>query len=127
MTPFGQAIEAHQRGRGPRSFEEDLVLHLQHGFVFSTPDFFIMGRAVVRTAAPEWILDPANPFAREDCDTWLVYLAAGDLGKAWSILPWPLPWLAFERNNDLRFYELARIRRLSTTPDHEESPPTDQV
>ncbi len=119
MTPFRQAVEAHARDHGPRSFEEDLVLHLQNGFVFSTPDFFIMGRPVVKSAEPALILDPAVRFPRDKCDCWLVYLAAGNLGKAWSILPWELPWLCFERKNDLRFQELDRIRRLSTVAPHE--------
>lgn len=116
MTPFEQAAKVYDRESCVRSFTEDVELHFLHGFVHSTPDFFIMGRPVVRAAAPALILNPSHPFARAECDAWMVYLAAGDLGKAWQVLPWPLPWLVFERNNELRFVSADAIKRLSSPP-----------
>lgn len=113
MSPYEQAAQVYLRERCARSFTEDVELHLMHGFVHSTPAYFIMGRPVIRTA-PAWqIVDPAHTFARADCDTWMVYLAAGDLGRAWDVLPWPLPWLAFERKNELRFLPAEAVSRLS--------------
>jgi hypothetical protein len=91
--------------------------HFKHGFVFSTPDFFIMGRAAPKgvieadgvklTWFPEWW----------NCDTWYIHAMSGDMSKAWSILPWELPWIAFERvrcgKRELTFIETGRLRRLT--------------
>lgn len=114
MNPFERAAEAFRVSSHPdRSLTDDLEAHLVTGFVFSTPDFFVMGRPVIRMAPRPLLLDPWRAFPREGCDCWMVWLAAGDLGKAWSILPWPLPWLGFERGMELRFVPAGAIKRLS--------------
>lgn len=89
------------------------MLHYLHGFVFSTPEFFIMGRAVVKAGEQALIVNPEHTFPRSLCDCWHIYLMAGNPSEAWDIMPWPLPWFSFERRNDLRFYRAERIRRLS--------------
>jgi len=112
-SPYEQARAVYAREPSVRTFEEDLALHLEFGFVFSTPAFFIMGRPVRKDAPHGLILDPTYTFACRERDCWHVYCAAGDLGAAWSILPWSLPWLSFERKNELHFQRADRIRRLS--------------
>lgn len=112
MSPYEQARAVYFKEPCARTFEADLALHLEFGFVFSTPKFFIIGRPVKRDAPHGLILDPSFSFVRRECDCWHIHLAAGDLEAAWSILPWPLPWLAFERRNDLRFIPADRIHRL---------------
>src|SRR6185436_18250051 len=97
MLPFEQAKAVYSKEPCRRSFETDLALHFEFGFVFSTPRFFCMGRPVQRSAPHGLILDPSYTFKPEECDTWLVWLMAGDVSAAWSVLPWPLPWLCFER------------------------------
>jgi hypothetical protein len=89
------------------------MLHYLRGFVFSTPTYFIMGRPVPRSADPALIVNPTHTFPREECDTWMIYLLAGDPAPAWDIMPWPLAWFGFERRNELRFYPVDRIKRLS--------------
>lgn len=113
MTPYEQAREVYAKEPCARTFEVDLRHHLLAGFVFSTPEFFIMGRPVIKGSNRDWIVNPEYRFARKDCDCWHVYLMAGNPSAAWSIMPWPLPWFSFERRNDLRFYESPRIQRLS--------------
>ena len=113
MTPVELAAKVYEQEPCARPFTEDLHWHLINGFVFSTPDFFIMGRPVPLTADHSLILNPAWVFPPELCNTWFVYLMAGNYQKAWSILPWELPYFAWERKNELRFYSLASIRRLS--------------
>lgn len=113
MSPYELARQVYGSERCVRSFEEDLEAHLVTGFVFSTPDFFIMGRPVDRQADPALIVDPCVAFARERCDCWHLYLFAGDMEKAWIIEPWALPWFSFERKNELRFVPSRSIRRLS--------------
>jgi hypothetical protein len=112
LTPFDEAKAVYAREPSVRTFEADLALHFEFGYVFATPRFFIMGRPVKKDAPHGLILDPSYVFERGECDCWLVWLAAGDLGAAWSALPYELPWLAFERKNSLRFQPAHRIRRL---------------
>jgi len=114
MKPIDHARRIYEREPCANSFEVDLQLHLANGFVFSTPAFFIMGRPVPRGAYEDDIVNPAVVWSPELCDCWHVHVLAGDAGKAWSILPWPLPWLGFERNNELRFYPMADMQRILT-------------
>ncbi len=111
-SPYEQAREVYGKEPCVRTFGADLALHMEFGFVFSTPAFFIMGRPVKKDAPHGLILDPSFAFVRRECDCWHVHLAAGDLAQAWDILPWPLPWLAIERKNSLRCQPAHRIRRL---------------
>lgn len=112
MTPYEQAQRVYFEEPCARTFHQDVEAHMRSGFVFSTPSFFIMGRAVVSTADAAQIVDPSFAFPREQCDCWHLYLMAGDTAAAWSIMPWPLPLFSFERRNDLRFYPVERIKRL---------------
>jgi hypothetical protein len=113
MTALEQAMRVYTQERCARTFNEDLISHLMHGFVFSTPEYFIMGRPVVSTEDRAEIVNPEVTWPRERCDCWHIHLMAGDTRPAWSIMPWPLPLFSFERRNDLRFYPVERIKRLS--------------
>lgn len=113
MSPVEQAAAVYDSEPSVRTFREDLELHLLNGFVFSTPEFFIMGRAIERSAAHALIVNPAHRFQAELCDCWHIYLMSGSMVKAWSIIPWQLPWFSFERKNELRFHHASVIRRLS--------------
>lgn len=112
-TPYEQAKAVYEREHCARSFAEDLHWHLLNGYVISRPDFFIMGRHVDSKADPRLILNPCYLFHPDKCDCWHVWLFAGDITHAFSILPWPLPLVSFERRNDLRFLPMESIRRLS--------------
>jgi hypothetical protein len=113
MMPVEKAAEVYQLETCKRSFREDLEAHLLNGFVFSRPDFFIMGRPVIKAASYEEITDPTFRFPSANCDTWHIHLMSGNMVKAWAIMPWELPWFAWERKNELRFYSVSAIRRLS--------------
>lgn len=108
MTPAELAASFYADGaRG--SFRDDLEAHLLNGYVFSTPEFFVMGRPVERAAPEIFILDPWHVFRPADCDAWLIYLAAGDWRKAMAMLPYPLHWIGWERGGrgrGLRWYSL---------------------
>lgn len=117
MNPFETARQVYEQEPCVRTFDQDLLLHYLHGFVFSTPKFFIMGRPVDKDADPAQILNPAHTFDRRVVNCWHIYLLSGQPAAAWGIMPWPLPWFSFERRNDLRFYPSERIRKLSTGDD----------
>lgn len=112
-SPFQAALAVYESEPCKRSFWDDMTLHLMSGFVYSTPDFFVMGRPVLSTALPMFVVDPRVKYERHQADCWHVYLMAGDMRKAWDILPWEYPLISFERLNKLRFYDLAEVRRLS--------------
>lgn len=80
-------------------FDRELAAHLAGGFVFSTPDAFLMGRPVHSGAPHELLADPFHRFPPADCDAWLVWLAAGDLRAMLRLTPYRLPWLAWARRD----------------------------
>jgi len=112
VTPYELAQRVYHWEPCARTFEHDRDWHLMHGFVFSTPEFFAMGRPVVQSA-PDAVIVGLNRFPATVCDAWHIYLVAGDMSKAWGILPWDLPFVTIERRNVLKRYRLDSIRRLS--------------
>ena len=110
MTQVEVAAAVYQHEACPRSFQEDLEAHLLNGYVFSTPEFFVMGRVVDSAAAPAEIVNPWVSFRHGDA--WLIYLLAGSIGKALERLPYELPRIGWERGNVLRFWPLAKICRI---------------
>jgi len=95
-----------------RTWAEDVELHLLFGYVFSTPDYFIMGRPVKHDAPDSCIVDPLYQFPRCEWDAWHIYLYSGDITKCWDIEPFKFPWVTFERKNVLRRYPMDRLKRL---------------
>lgn len=94
----------------PETFRYELEAHLLGGFVLSTPAAFLMGRPIRRDAPHKLQSDPWHTFAPEECDCWMVWLAAGDLSAIWRMVPYPLPWLAWaRRDGPLRFHPATRI------------------
>ena len=114
MTPIEQAMAVYERENCVRSFREDLWLHLAHGFVFSSPDCFVMGRAVCSWWPTEWIVNPAfDPQCGDVPDCWHVALFAGRLG-AWieRLFPHELELMSYEIDNRLRVFERRKLMRI---------------
>lgn len=98
----------------PRTFREDVEAHLLHGYVFSTPQLFLMGRPVCSWAEPQEINNVWIEFPKERADTWYIYAlacavptgAVGLVKKTIAHMPYPLPYVAWERKRDrrLRFF-----------------------
>jgi hypothetical protein len=97
MSPYERMVEQYTLHPQACGFTTYLDWHSKHGFVFITPDFFCMGRHVRRDAPVADICEPTHLFTKEESDCWYVHAASGDMRKMWSILPWELPWIAFER------------------------------
>jgi hypothetical protein len=113
VNPYPEAKRVYQQELCVRSFEVDLDMHLRHGWVYSGPELFIMARPVRRDAPAELVVCPSAWWPSSECDTWHVYLFAGDLSKLERHMPFPLPWISFERKNELRFYALGEMSRLA--------------
>lgn len=95
MTPIEQAKMVYLNDpECTRVFEEDLGECLRHGYVFSTPRYFVMGY-------------PTK-------DAWFVWMAVGvgALKQLMQLIPYELPYIVFHRRgNRLRQYSLADFRR----------------
>lgn len=124
MTPFDKAASIYESESCANTFEHDLLAHHQHGYVFSTPESFIMGRPVMRSASPVELFDITFKFPRAVHDAWLVWAYAGDIAHALRFLPYRLPWVIFQRKNELRTYPMERFESFlsvangSQTPHH---------
>lgn len=121
MSPYEQIEAKYAAHPQEQPFGFYVQWHLRFGFVFSTPEFFIMGRGVNRSAVESWGVYLEKTPALESYhphDAWYIHAMAGDMTRAWDILPYPLPWLAWERildgKRDLRFYSAAEVKRLCT-------------
>jgi len=117
MSPYEQMEKWYAEHPDGDKFGQYCDYFSRYEYLFSTPDYFVMIRAVVRAAGLSAFLDLSIEFPREMQDTWFVYAFAGDLSKVWDILPRELPWVAFEREHagkrELTFVELSRVRGLT--------------
>jgi len=115
MKPVEAAAAVYQREACARSFVEDLELHLLHGYVFNTPDWFMMARPVWSRAPHELIVDPSyNEFSL--LDTWHVYLFSGSdiyraAYKAQQLAGLVMENVSFEKRNRLKLYRMADLMR----------------
>lgn len=113
MKPFDVIAELYEVYDVGRTFDEDIAAHISNGYVFSTPEFFLMGRPVDRFADMKSIDDPWYPFPMERQNTWLVYAFAGHSQNLLTFMPYPLTWLAWQRRgNPLRIYDLQQAKRI---------------
>ena len=84
--------------QGHDDFHRVLGWHLQHGYVWSGGDCFIVGRPV-----PRELLGHADEFIawdKEVSDVWFVWLASGEraLHRFLEVAPFKLPYVAWHRN-----------------------------
>lgn len=109
MSPF-EAIGAHYIRQGV-SFAHALEACMRWGFVESKGDYHLMA-IPTRRVWLDYGLHAACPI-EEQADTWFIMGMAGDMEKAWSAEPYPLPWFAFERGKRLHIWRRERIRALT--------------
>ena len=108
MTSFDQAMAVYLRHPTRRDFGEDILVHLRTGYVIAVPWAFVAFRPVLRDAPEALILDPRVEFPGGDC--WHVWVAAGNWQRlVCECLPYPLPWMSWERRFRLRFYPTEKV------------------
>lgn len=110
MSPATRASQVPSHA----GFANDIAAHLAHGLVVSTPVYFVMARKVRRDAAPLDLLNPWTTYQQPD--SWMVWLAAGDLRAAMRDL-WPVfgegkVWLAFQRHGPAVFVRAGKLSNL---------------
>jgi hypothetical protein len=95
-------------------FEEKLGEHLKHGYVYNSPECFIMGRPVDSKADSDDILDYSKEFSEPDC--WYVCLAVGikKLNDLINLMPYDLPLVGWQRmSGDIRYYNTKRLKKFT--------------
>lgn len=96
---------------GGRSFEQDLALHVQHGYVWSSPRAIVMARLVHSSWPFADFADLTRTAPESDADTWFVYLAAGDLAEFFRVMPFAKDFVCFYRRRSPRFHLLEPLQR----------------
>lgn len=119
LSPIERMAAVYLNEPCRNTFQDDLAAHLIGGYVFSTPDLFMMGRSVNSRATYEEITDPCYRFDEGECDCWWVHAAAlrgsdDNLREAvfqnvltifLRLEPYRLPIIGWERDNRPRFYK----------------------
>lgn len=119
MSPYLQLDLQYTKHPQKESFGWYISWHLEHGFVFSTPEYFIMGRPMHYFEKGKLRQDIENLTTHplEKANLWYIHAMAGDMNKAWDILPYPLGYIAWERlregQRDLQITSTETLRRLS--------------
>lgn len=117
MTPM-EKVKMLYTEQSPRTFAEDLTAHMVNGYVYSTPEYLLMGRPVWSKAEQSHINDVWQAFPPQLWDAWYVYAfaVAEDRGLADVLtkllrhLPFYLPLLAWERSGmPLEFFSTTKL------------------
>ena len=110
--PAWLAAQVYRTQPCEKTFQEDWEAHLLFGYVFSTPEYFIMGRPVCFSASNADICNPMVSFNPEKCDMWHIFLMSGDTTAVWNCMPYHLPNISFQgKNNKLRRYNFDQIKQ----------------
>ncbi len=120
MSPYLQLDLQYTKHPQKESFGWYISWHMEHGFVFSTPDYFVMGRPIriykLKEQTQEAI-DRMLIFEKQEANCWYIHAMSGDMNRAWDILPYPLGQIAWERirenGRDLQITSTETLRRLS--------------
>lgn len=125
MNPYAAIYEKSHKEQPSVDFPALIGWHLEHGFIHSTPDYFVMGRPVNMHAGHDLIRDPRHLFEASERNCWYVHAMSGDLTKVWQTLPYHLRYMAFDRwhagEQCLTIVATEHLRRLcvSSLKDHD--------
>lgn len=116
LSPYEQIQKLYFESPEEQPFGYYFGIHLERGYVYSTPEFFWMGMPVVRSELEEGKHPMTIPTGEPDC--WYLSALSGDMVKAWAVEPYPLKWIGFDRGpmgrKKLKFYERQRLRTHTT-------------
>ena len=90
-NPIDLIREEYRLHPREESFQVYLDWHIENGFVFSAPQFFIMGRAIKVYDEEAKTLHGIDNFAvweRHEENAWYVHGMAGYVSKSWEVLPY---------------------------------------
>ena len=117
MTPLDK-VRALYTAESPRTFAEDITAHMQHGYVFSTPQYLMMARPVWSHDTQAQINNVWVSFPPELWDAWYIYAFAlrddeglqGLVKNLLTHMPFYLPLVAWERSGEpLSFFSTDKL------------------
>lgn len=88
----------------------DIAAYCANGYVFITPDSFLLGKAVNSKSE----VHPVDQWNVENPDAWYIHMAIGKAKKFWQYLPHPLPyigWMRETKKQPMRWYDFKKILR----------------
>jgi YHS domain-containing protein len=104
MTAYEKAFKL----LGAEEMGKTVALCATIGFVYAEKDVFVCAIPVSSSD----LIDTESKYKLDRNDTWYVYIASGNLKKAFDKIP-ELKYLAFERfDSRTRIYSFDRFRRL---------------
>lgn len=111
MSPYETIAQKYTDEPEDCPFDHYLRFHLKSGFVHSTPDFFVMAIPVCREELKQGLRIPCD--YGPDC--WYISAMAGNMAKAWELIPYELPFIAFDRGasdkKELHILPFGRIKQ----------------
>lgn len=116
MTAFETFKTLHGEG-----WQNAVDAHLQQGFAYFDPLNIALARPISHLWPAERFSDPWDSALSEtdltrDLDCWYVWAAIGDLKYLLSLIPYPLPLIAFVRRRSgrvspVKFYQFEKFFR----------------
>ena len=95
---------------------EDIHNHLVSGYVYVTPANLALARPVSSKWSAKRLSDSSKTIGLTECaDCWYVWAAIGDVDYLLSLIPYPLPFIAFARRktgrapSKIKFYQFNRF------------------
>lgn len=111
VRPIHLAERAHAAQHGPRSFQEDVQLHLSRGVVVATCRVFVLARPVFTAWPSKFLVDPTRTADEGDGRAWWLYLLGGDWAQAALHMPYYLPIIGWERHGRVHWLRTSTIVR----------------
>ncbi len=102
----------------PDMFNYVVEQHFLNGYVRSSPICFCLFRPVNVHSPDEVILDIKHTFHKPQQNCWFIFLFTGNLKEVFTILPFRLPYCAYEHNSAIRRFETDYISNKITGKVH---------
>lgn len=118
MTPYAALLTYYAEAGAQRDLWAHLKFYAENGVAYLAPELAIMARPVCSGWPDAHIVGLTSCFAAQSLglpdspDAWHIHLAVGDLRRAFELMPFPLPFVTFQRGTArVRRYHLETIRR----------------
>jgi len=109
MTPFELAARWHLAHAPEHPLAPIVEAHFQHGYVFNTPELFILARRISTEWSEDCILDPWHTDPEGDARH--VRLYAGDTLAIPPLIPYFLPNVTFHRQGRFKIHNMEHLLR----------------
>lgn len=103
MSAFREAQELYESNE----LGHVIATCANNGFIYAEPDSFVCAYPIFSSD-----IETQSELELDKKDTWFIFIASGDLTKAFGIIP-KMEYIAFERfDGKMRIYDFERMRRL---------------